>query len=276
MKLFWRHSSSEKSDNKITLESNYTERISDIKKIFDIFHDVLESQHKKIELDFSNCNKISITGINILAALGPLCYKQKRHILLEIGNNQYIYNRFKNDGLAKNSKAIPFRKFDNETGIISTLEILKTIPDISNLPQSFYNEIWSRLYELCSNANEHGKNDVGAVCNGFCDKGYLTFSVFDFGKGITNNVNEHLNKNLNTTECIKWALEEANSTKQSLITPRGAGFSTTIDFIKKYKGKLVLCTGDIYCIIKNNNIHFQKLNRPILGTLITISICIKV
>lgn len=93
--------------------------------------------------------------------------------------------------------------------------------------------------------------------------------------GITKNVNTHLNVNFSTQECIEWAIKKANSTKQSLNIPRGAGFSTTIDFAKKHKGKLILCTNDIYCIIKNNNIHFQKLNQPIIGTLISISINIK-
>lgn len=59
------------------------------------------------------------------------------------------------------------------------------------------------------------------------------------------------------------------------MVPRGAGFTTILNFINKYKGHIIIFTNNTYCYIKNNNRHFQKLNSKIPGTLITISICIK-
>lgn len=182
MKLLWPKSLShsyEKPDYNIILDKNYTETVADIKKIFDIFNNVRSSKYNKIELDFSKCNKISATELNILAALGPLCSNKK--IYIETGNNENIFNCISPYNKGKN-KAIPFKRFDSEEAIISNLQTLKDIPDISQLPKEFYDEIWSRLYELCSNANEHGHNSIGAVCNGSCENNILNFSVFDFGE----------------------------------------------------------------------------------------------
>lgn len=277
MKFGWGISKTD-PDNKVKLTNQYFERISDTKEIFSIFYKILNSNNKVTLLDFSECSKISTTGFTILAALGPLLQAQNREIHIESGNNEELTTRFLN---IKNSKKyrkdIPFKLLKNQKSIEETLNNLELIPELAELKQKELNrylEIWSRLYELCSNANEHGENEIGAVCNGVCNKGILTFSVFDFGKGLTKIINQHNNTNWKTRECIEWALDKANSTKQSLIVPRGAGFSTTINFVNKYKGQLILCTGDTYCIIKNKKKHYQKLEQTMFGTIITISICI--
>ena len=141
-----------------------------------------------------------------------------------------------------------------------------------------YQEIWSRLYELSSNAVEHGENECGAVSNGYCNKNKFTFSVFDFGKGLAENVNLY-NKNIgvsngdwNTKKCIEWALDKANSTKQSTTIPRGAGFYTTLNFLEKYNGQMSIYTSDTYCFIKNGKKQFKKMKNNILGIIVSISI----
>lgn len=277
MKFFWGFSGNE-PDNKIKLTNQYFEKGSDTKQIIDIFNNIYQSNNKVTLLDFSTCSNISTTGFTILAALGPLLQKKGRQIYIESGNNIELNNRFLFDKISpKSKKHIPFRLFKTQKSVIEVLNDLVYIPELNSLKDNNldrYQEIWCRLYELCSNANEHGENNIGAVCNGICNNGYLTFTVFDFGKGIAEIVNTHNKASWSTKECIEWALDKANSTKQSLTVPRGAGFSTLINFTNKYKGQMIVCTGDTYCTLKNNRKHFQTLNQNILGTIITICICI--
>ena len=265
----------EKQDIIIKLTNQYFEKIDDTKKVIDTFNSVLNSNEKVIELDLSKCTHISVTGGTILAALAPLINAKKRKLIIHLNPDTQICNHFLHSEKPNEKvKTLPFSLLTNTT-IKKVLDELKNIPDMRELEQSFYCEIWSRCYELCLNANEHADNSLGAACNAYCDNGYFTFTVFDFGNGILKNVKEYLDSDITTEDAVRWALEKAHSTKQSIDMPRGAGFPATINFINKYKGQMILCTGDIYCIIKNNNKHFQKLDSSIIGTLITISIRIK-
>lgn len=92
--LFWGKPFSDKIDYKFTLTDSYFEQLSDTSKVLDLFNSILNSNFKTVELDFSNCTSISVTGTTILAALGPLLNTQKRKIKIEYGNNENIINRF--------------------------------------------------------------------------------------------------------------------------------------------------------------------------------------
>ncbi len=259
------------------LDNNYFEKISDTEKVWKIFNEVLNSSSKHVEIDFSNCTNISTTGLTILASLGPLCNNDGRKISIELGRNIEWSDKLSKsmsfvERKTKKLKDIPFRIIQDEQSIKNTLNDLKLIEDINILPLEVFNEIYSKLFELCSNACEHGKNSIGAVCNGSFDKQFFTFTVFDFGKGIKGNVNEHLKEKLSTKEALKWAFQSSNSTCQNIECPRGAGFTIIFDFIQKYKGQLIIYTDDIYYSYKNNISYFKKLDFSVKGTLITATI----
>lgn len=277
MKFGWGKGLFDKPDNTIELEDTYFEKLVDTEKVWKIFNDVLNSSLNHIELDFTKCNNISNTGLTILAALGPLCESKERKISIEFGNKTdwtkklTKYAPFTQTKVNK-LKGIPFNLFKIEDEIPVMLEDLKLIDEISKLDPLVQSEIFSRLYELCTNASEHGKNNIGTVCNGTYDNNYLTFTVFDFGNGIKENVNLHLGKELSTEEAVRWAFKSTNSTAQSLTMPRGAGFTTTFDFVKKFNGQFILYTGDISCRFNKGKFYFKKLDFSVLGTLITVTL----
>lgn len=277
MKFTWGYNLFGIPNERIVLDNNYFAQINDTEKVWSIFNNVLKSSSKHIEIDFSKCTHISNTGLTILASLGPLCNYYGRRISIELGNNVEWSKKLSNsmsfvekDG--KMIKDIPFRIINDEYSIKEMLNDLKLIQDINDLPLEIFSEIYSKLFELCSNACEHGKNSIGAVCNGSYDKKYFTFTVFDFGKGIRNNVNDHLKDNLSAREALRWAFQPSNSTRQNVECPRGAGFTIIFDFIQKYKGQLIIYTDDIYYSFKNNKSYFKKMDFLIKGTLITATI----
>lgn len=255
------------------LNDSYFETISDLKKIFDIFNEIYTSNKSLIEIDLTNCTHLSLTGVTMLASLGPLCPEKNIKITT---NNSTIEEYFENISPSIKKKHIPFKLFKNEPTSKKILEELKDIPEINKLDEEIYFEIYSKLYELCSNSLEHGKNSIGTVCNGMYDQGYLIFSVFDFGVGIFESVNSAKNNSFsNAKDAIEWALSDYNSSKQSSDTPRGIGFSNIINFVNKYNGHLIICTSNQYCIIKGNKKHFSELKASIPGTLITVVIKLK-
>lgn len=277
MKFGWGQGLFDKPNKKVELADNYFEKIDDTENVWEIFNSILKSNLNHIELDFSKCNSISNTGLTILAALGPLCENKGRKISIEFGNKTELCKKLTkyvptNNIKSNKLKDIPFKFLETEDVIPSILEDLNLIEEIASLDKILRDEISSRLYELCINACEHGKNEIGAVCNGTCNNQYFTFTVFDFGNGIKENVNTHLKQNLSTEEALKWAFTSSNSTLQSLEFPRGAGFTTIFKFVEKYHGQFILYTDNIYCSYKNNKYYFKKIKTPIIGTLITITI----
>lgn len=279
MKLLWGAKFFDNPNRKIILEDNYFEKLVDTEKVWKKFLEIYNSDLNHIELDISKCSYISNTGVTILAALGPIREHKGRKISIEYGDKTELATLFTKfepftQTPIKKLKGIPFRRFRKENEILKVLDDLKLIEEISKLDEDVRNEIRSRLYELCINACEHGKNDIGTVCNGTVNvnKNYLTFTVFDFGDGIKNNVNKHLQEELSTKDSLNWAFKESNSTKQSPGFPRGAGFTTTFGFVKKYNGQFILYTNDICCVYKNDKFYYRDLDFSVLGTLITITI----
>lgn len=279
MKLLWGHNFFGKPNKKIIIEDNYFEKLVDTEKVWVKFLEIYNSDLSHIELDISKCSYISNTGITILAALGPICENKGRKISIEYGNKTELANLFTKfepftQTPIKKLKGIPFRRFKNEKEILKVLDDLNLIEEIATLDKERRDEIHSRLYELCTNACEHGVNDIGTVCNGtiIMNKNYLTFTVFDFGKGIKDNVNDHLKSELSTKEALEWAFTESNSTKQKPGFPRGAGFTTTFGFVNKYNGQLILYTDDICCVYKDGKCNYKELDFSVLGTLITVTI----
>ncbi len=279
MRFSWGYNFLGKPNHIIKLENNYFEKISDTDKVWKIFDEVRKSTEKNIELNFSECTSISNTGLTILAALGPLCNQNNKEISLDVGNNsEWIDSLIDNSILEKENtkkkKTIPFRLINDENTINGVLRDLRFIEDIKNLSVPFFSEIYSKLYELCANACEHGKNNIGAVCNGSCNKQYFTFTVFDFGIGIVKKVNTYFDNKLSSREALEWAFKYSNSTLQDLSLPRGAGFTLIFDFIQKYKGQLIIYTNNMYYSFKNGKAYFKELDFFVPGTLITITISI--
>lgn len=277
MKFGWGMGLFDKPNDTIKLEDSYFEKLIETEKVWKIFNSVLNSSLNHIELDFTNCNKISNTGLTILAALGPLCKSKGRKISIEIGNKTDWTKKFTKYAPFTQSKLnklkeIPFNLFQTNEEAEEILKGLNLIEEISKLDQSIQSEIFSRLFELCTNSAEHGKNDIGTVCNGTYNNNYLTFTVFDFGNGIRENVNAHLKKELSTEEAVRWAFKGSNSTAQSLTMPRGIGFTTTFDFIKKFNGQFILYTGDISCRFNKGRFYYKNLDFSVLGTLITVTL----
>lgn len=138
MGFIWRKGLKEKPDKRITLTDKYFEKIDDTRKVFDIFNDVLNSEDKLIELDFSLCKHISVTGITILAALAPLISKQGRKLIIHLNENNIEFSKhlFYEERNNQEIKTLPFTLLNDRT-VVDVLDGLKRIPAMKCLKDSF-------------------------------------------------------------------------------------------------------------------------------------------
>lgn len=133
----------------------------------------------------------------------------------------------------------------------------------------------SRIFEIPNNALMHSKSKEGIICHGYYrNKNTFTFSIYDLGIGIPQSVRNYKEKELDSVEALKWALEKGNTTKASDY-PRGIGFTLLEEFRKNYKGKITIITEDIlYTTKRNGKTNIEKLNKNIKGTLFTLKISV--
>lgn len=175
-------------------------------------------------------------------------------------------------------KKIPFQLIkqnsnDTESNTDKIVEKICMILPVQ-MAQDYEFMFISKLYEVFDNSIKHGKNNIGLFANGYFDKNQnkFTFTIYDFGRGIPNNVKSFLNNNTMTDkEAFEWALTDGNTTAMEDCT-RGAGLGVLEKFIQINNGKIIFCSGNCFCEISGNGRKFRELREPIIGTLFSMRV----
>lgn len=155
--------------------------------------------------------------------------------------------------------------------------------EIISLSKELKNIITSRILEIFMNAYGHGVmnsklQQVGVTsCGQFYRKEKkLKLTVVDFGCGVVENVQKHLNSKISSVNAMKWALETGNSTKTDSISdniPRGLGFGLLSDFVSLNSGQLVVYSNSCCAKVeKNNKFSVSEIKTPFTGTVVNIEI----
>lgn len=145
------------------------------------------------------------------------------------------------------------------------------------------NEIISRILEIFMNAYGHGVEassikGLGVISCGQYDKkkSELRLTVLDFGMGIVNNVQSHLESEVDDIQAMKWALMTGNSTRTDSLgidMPRGLGFGLLNEFVSLNKGKLSIFSNTCCAHLNDSGEYIvSKMKTPINATLVNISI----
>ncbi len=273
---------------KFYLRDEYRYSMHAINDMVDIQNEIFKTKSPKI--------KVFIESKYISPALYPLLWSIP--YIGELCNKKVVisYNRSN----AKLNKSVQAYGVDGHyTGrnnvdvktCVTPFQLSKSIEEsepivekiISSIPVIMSNEfksvISSKIFEVFLNAHTHGQNDVGSFSNGYYDKSAkkFIFSVYDFGIGIPNSVNNYIIKNdylqdpYNAQQAIQWALTAGNSTAISDY-PRGAGFGVLEKFITTNSGKLFLCSGDGFCKIDKKGRTFNRFHKAIRGTFFSMGV----
>lgn len=165
---------------------------------------------------------------------------------------------------------IHFRKFED------TLETTQQILDCApvKLDKKLKDVLISKIGEIFANAFTHGQSEIGVFCCGFInDSKQFTFSVYDAGIGIPQNVSQYLRREIPPQDALRWAFAQGNSTLNGQVDyPRGAGLNMLEDFVKVNGGRIDLVSCGGYCRIENSHSSFFDLEFPFIGTMFSMTI----
>ena len=105
------------------------------------------------------------------------------------------------------------------------------------------------------------------------DKFYLVINIVDYGKTIIHNVQTYLkqnfHENLNSCECIQWAMEVGNTTRPG---SGGYGLPTLKEYVSKIMGELLIFSGESIYALKGIKENIFNSKGEFYGTSISMKI----
>lgn len=109
------------------------------------------------------------------------------------------------------------------------------------------------------------------TCGQFFPKKHtIEFTITDTGIGFKNKINKRFNTHLSSTQAIKWALEDGNSTKYDI--PGGIGLAIIKEFILKNGGKFQIISDDGFYQLEPQNEQTKLFNGFFPGTIVNLQI----
>jgi hypothetical protein len=205
-------------------------------------------------------NKINV--ININSAVETIL--RKNSFLLSFGFEKIIDNY---------DTSLTYMKFtpndDNSFSDYIQNELLNK-PQFPSHSEKLGKKIARNIFEIYENARTHGKCDYIHTCGQFFPKKNnkpLYFTIVDKGINIKENVSSYLDKDMNASDAIEWAMVKGNTTKTG-VTSGGLGLSVIFEFIKLNKGAIQIISSDGFYEFKNGNIAKYNLNSIFEGTIV--------
>lgn len=240
-------------------------------------------------VDFQKINFLNTTHFVLLACLIESFFIKKCNIKFRGGTtklNNHLNNiKFKeywNEGFNRNSYTNPSNKTTLCLWKVSKEMIYDYSKYTTNYLKAFANNkdlnpISINLLEIFNNIFDHSESKVTGyvIAQYYPKKKLLTFSVCDFGKGISNALKESNNfeKRRSDWEAIIESLKQGVST---MSTPqnRGMGLSILTDSITELKGNLYIYSNN-GVVVKYKGEKFFKCKDSdfrFSGTLIKVEI----
>jgi len=271
----------EKNIEYIVLKDKYTEQLSDIRNMFAIQRQVVETYSKDIKIDATNCTYISPTCLIVLMSTLLIGREDSKRVTIIAKRNSKILNKLQDYGYVnisaqKNIKNIPLNLIVNDDQANEVIGKLINLSPLNDLNEAVKVKLHSRLFEIPNNAIQHSESKVGALCCGYYrNRNEFWFSIYDLGKGIPSVVKNYLkDESMRSEDAIKWALKSGNTTKETDYT-RGLGFSLLEELREMFNGKILLISEDIVYTSKSNSFgKYTSFKTCIPGTLYTIKIVV--
>lgn len=130
--------------------------------------------------------------------------------------------------------------------------------------------------EIFSNSVNHSEQDtIYFLCDIEHEKDgyYLRINVMDYGTTIVKNVRDYFAivkaKKCDDIECLKWAIELGNTTRQG---SGGYGLPTLISYIKSTKGTLFIISGRVNYVLDAGKEKVEYSDGVFFGTSITFKV----
>ncbi|QNL51960.1 HAMP domain-containing histidine kinase [Olivibacter sp. SDN3] len=239
-----------------------------------------------ITIDFYHC--LFIQG-NLCAVLGALIrdlhfngntvtiINVRDKILGLLKRNDFLYHyQFAIQESDDRNTCIPYKIFGRDDEKAATDFFYKQLfnkPRMPMMSDKAKKKVISNIFEICVNAVTHSGCEIvhccGQIYRGTLSKAIVSF--VDTGRTIKQNVNDYLKKSLSGGECIMWALEEGNTTKEG-NTPGGLGLNEVYQLIAMNNGKLQIVSSDGFVEILGGDKKISYIANSFPGTIVNMEI----
>lgn len=241
------------------------------------------AQLQDIAFDSITINLNDWFGANMSAVLGGLIDKVSFTNSVSISSNktQVINILKKNTFLANygyeitpdtNGTTIKYLKLAPSASRYFNSYVMNELLSKSALPEmtdGLKKKIAESIYEIFVNAQIHSQTDHIYTCGQFFPaKHKIEFTIVDMGLGFKNIINNRFkdtNTPLSSTQAIKWALIDGNTTKTDVSG--GLGLSLLTEFIKLNNGKFQIISDDGFYEVGATE-HVDTLDAPFPGTIV--------
>ena len=253
---------------------------------------IASSSSKEIIFDMTQYDYIHPIYAVLVASLIYLGDHYDKKVSIQHNpNNEKSRNFFGKAGIFEhfNQNMIEFND-DNQVGfrrfysLEQTYETVNAILDTApvKLEPKLRASLFSKICEIFSNSFTHANSEIGVFCCGYInDQNDFSFSVYDAGIGVYENVKNYVKEypeqynggKLDYAASLEWAFNSGNSTQNGKVDyPRGAGLHLLESFVKANKGNIYFTSQAGYCLIKENERKFVNLSNELIGTIFSMSI----
>jgi anti-sigma regulatory factor (Ser/Thr protein kinase) len=251
-------------------------------KLFALHEGTLAAIEKgeDVVFDFSECGFFHQHGVAFLAGLTRLLQAAGRTVYVKglkgdvrknLGKNGFLHKLLGENPVSVGN-AIPFRQDNNADGLMAYLRedwLGRGWVHVSNKVQD---AIATAVWEIYSNAFEHGASSVGVFTCGqhYPQMHVISLTVVDFGAGIPGTVRTVRGMEaLSDENAIIWALQPGTTSKQG---NRGVGLNLFWDFVKLNGGSVDLLSHHGIVRIAGGKIEAKRSKRRCPGTLLNITL----
>ncbi|MCE9544736.1 MAG: ATP-binding protein [Planctomycetia bacterium] len=239
-----------------------------------------------VTFDFSPCNFLRPHAVAFLGGLA-------RMIECRAGRAAFAWNTLRNAiqaNLAQQGfcsafgrvggpwvgNSIPYRqdRVADNAGLLNYLKADWLGRGWVNISDALRDAIVGRVWEIYTNAFEHGASPIGLFS---CGQHYprpreLALTAVDFGVGIPSNVRRFCGQGLLPAgKAMEWAFQPFTTTKPNGMG-RGMGLDLLRSFIRANKGRLEVFSHDGHAIIDSQGEVYRSRPTWFEGTLVNLSL----
>lgn len=262
-----------------------TSAITGYESLLRLHNDLSSAQKQEIQISFKNVVWLEANLCAILGAIIEELESRGNEVTLvdceRFHEKSDILSRngfFKHYGVQiptvrEHKTPISYKMFKEKEAVLYNQYIQAELIDNPEFPrhsEGLGKKIKENIYELFENARTHGKCKHIHTCGQFFPtKKKLHITIVDTGDTITENVQRFLKQNLSPSECINWAMQLGNTTKEGDI-PGGLGLGLIFEFINMNKGKIQIVSSNGYWELREGIVTKEDLSFSFSGTIANI------
>ena len=243
------------------------------------------SPGRQVLFDFTDCMFIRPNAVVVLGGLCRMILREGGSVLfLASTMSASVLSVLQQNGFAHAmgasdvpwpGNAIPYREYSSpeRDAIVTSLRADWLGRGWISVSDALADAIMGQVWELFTNAFEHGKSPIGVIsCGQFFPKSReLLLSIADFGIGIPANVSLYRGADCSGSEAMSAAFKRGFTTSNATY-PRGMGLDLVKEFVQKANGCLEIFSYGGHARIDAHGERYQTIPPVFDGTLVQIKI----